>query len=355
MSSLRPHCILLALVALLATFANTLSIYERPGGSFSYANSLQARDGPFDPPLPACISPCGPGCVGPYANLEPPSLLKKRDFDLVSAGPEWQSLNPQYLVERNLYPVTAGNVDKWIANKVTDKNKGTVQLIFPDADGKWPSWLECVMALTRLTGDYSSTTVQKTFDGSKYELGTVGLTGCSVLTVVSRRGVFMGHFFESLAFSRPTQKQLEAEGQDPATYPKLNFVGEVTNLIDQSKGTTAGVGPSLDVSLFNQDGDNTKAYIMTPRAWNGQAGSPQYTNKINSIISQVQGLLPSIGDIPIYDYVRLNMEDPAEEAELYTNARGAAFFQYDPSNRGKQAWRLFYERGLANGDAEDSW
>ena len=135
MSSSRPYRVLLALVALLVTFTNALSIYERTSSPFSYGKSLQARDGPYDPPLPSCISPCGPGCVGPYANLEPPSLLRKRDFDLVSAGPEWQPLNPQYLVERNLYPVTAGNVDKWIANKVIDTNKGTVQLIFADAAG----------------------------------------------------------------------------------------------------------------------------------------------------------------------------------------------------------------------------
>ena len=203
------------------------------------------------------------------------------------------------------------------------------------------------------TGDYSSTTVQHTFDQvNKYELGTGGLTGCSVLTIVSRRAVFMGHFFESLAFSRPTRAQLIAEGQNPDTYPRLNFVGEVTNLIDQSLGTTAGVGPSLDVSLFNLPTDNTQAFIMTPRAWNGNAGAWQYTNKINSVIGQVQGLLPNIANIPVTDYVRLDMEDPAQEAELYSNARGAAFFQYDPNNRGSQGWRLFYERLLVG---EDSW
>lgn len=162
----------------------------------------------------------------------------------------------------------------------------------------------------------------------------------------------MGHFFESLAFSRPTRKQLIEDGQDPDSYPRLNFAGEVTYLIDQSKGTTTGVGPSLDPSLFNQPGDNTQAYIMTPRNWNGQEGVAQYTNRINQIIAQVRALVPSIANIPITDYVRLNMDDAAQRAELFTNARGSAFFQYDPKNRGKQAWRLFYERELVG---EDSW
>ena len=78
--------------------------------------------------------------MGPYANFQPVNPAKKRrdvlkrDFDLVSAGPEWHTLNAQYLVERNFYKVTAGNVDTWVANKV--KNKDTVQLIFEDAAGK---------------------------------------------------------------------------------------------------------------------------------------------------------------------------------------------------------------------------
>ena len=62
--------------------------------------------------------------------------IAKRDFDLIVAGEEHKSLNPQALAERNFFKVTAGNVDTWVANKV--KNKATVQLIFPDAAGLLP-------------------------------------------------------------------------------------------------------------------------------------------------------------------------------------------------------------------------
>lgn len=319
----------------------TYDDYDKRHSPLSYKRSLQPRVNPGDTPLPPCIPRCGPGCKGAYETASPPSVAKKRslaerDFDLVFAGP--QPLNDQSLVERNFYSVKAGNVDSFIKNKVQAST--TVQLVFPDAEG-----------------DDTSTTVQHTFDGTnKYELGTGGLTGCTVLAVISRRGVFMGHFFESLAFDPPTEEQLREEGMDPATYPPIDFAGQVTNLIDQSNGNVGGVGPALDVSLFNQDTDNTQAYIMTPRAWEGGEGDWQFEGSINAIIAQVKGLLPSIDDIPVTDYVRLNMEDEDEKAELFTNARGAAFFQYDPNNRKKQAWRLFFERNLAgNGIAEDSW
>ena len=151
MAPSRPYRTLVVLLTLLLALTNALSVYERSNSPISYRRSLQARqDEPVDPPLPDCIPPCGPGCVGPYSALVPvnparkrnlpaigsPWDIAKRDFDIIYAGEEYQSLNPQSLTERNFYKVTAGNVDTWVANKVT--NKATVQLIFPDAAGLSP-------------------------------------------------------------------------------------------------------------------------------------------------------------------------------------------------------------------------
>jgi hypothetical protein len=106
---------------------------------------LQARqdDEPVDPPLPACIPPCGPGCAGPYLSDTPAgelttkrhlstSDISKREFDLVFAGAEVHALNSQDLFERNFFRVTAGNIDTWMANKVKDSNSGTVQLVYEE-------------------------------------------------------------------------------------------------------------------------------------------------------------------------------------------------------------------------------
>lgn len=350
----------MTLLAALSSARSTQAL-ERSSDPFLYERDLT------DPPLPACVVPCGPGCAGPYSSDTPPNPARRRsvssvdsnadvdrrDFDAVFAGSEVQSPNPQFVAKRNFFKVTEGNVDSWVKNKVSSKTKTTVQLCFAP-EGKFCQPSSLGKADFRCAGDQTSTTVQQTFDQTnKYELGTGGLVGCTVLTVVSRRGVFMAHFFESLAFSRPTKKQLEDEGEDPAAYPKLDFTGQVTNLIDQSRGATKGLGPSLDVSLFNQDGDNTQAFIMTPRKWGGSAGQWQFTNRVGQIQAQVQALLTGIVTaVPVTDYVRLNMADPAQEAQLYTNARGSAFFQYDPDNRGSQGWRLFYEQVLVS---EDGW
>ncbi|KAK4539502.1 hypothetical protein LTR36_010900 [Oleoguttula mirabilis] len=334
---------LLILVPLLVAFASGRSIYER-----SSSPHLQVRDNTGDTPLPACIPRCGPKCIGPYSSYSPPSLaaserrslatLDIRDFGIVFAGDaERLSPNPQYVAKRNLYKVTPKNVDSFIKNKVSTETKSTRQLMWcPENDA-------------------TSTTVQTTFDDSnKVEIGTGGLTGCTVLTVVSRRGVFMAHFFESLAFDRPSDEELIDAGEDPATYPALDYNGQVRNLVDRTQGDTEGLGPALDVSIFNQDDDNTHAFIMTPRQWgDGVAGGIlQFTGSINTLRSQVMGLLPALSDVTIYDYVRLNMEDPAQEDELYTNARGSAFFQYDPKNYKQKGWRVFYERAL---QGEDGW
>ena len=169
----------------------------------------------------------------------------------------------------------------------------------------------------------------------------------------------MAHFFESLAFSKPTRAQLIADDQDPNTYPQLNFNGQVRNLIDRRRGATAGFGDPIDVSLFNGANDNTQAFLMSPRRWHSTTeGTYQFPAKVAAIQDQIQALLPNLPVLPVaefaYDYIRLDMEDPVQEAELYTNARGAAFFQFDPhaNRQGQHGWRLFYERKLI---AEDAW
>ena len=169
----------------------------------------------------------------------------------------------------------------------------------------------------------------------------------------------MAHFFESLAFSRPTRTQLIADGQDPDTYPQLNFNGQVSNLIDRTRGATVGFGDPIDVSLFNGADDNTQAFLMSPRRWQSTtAGAYQFPARVAAIQAQIQALLPNLPVVPltefVTDYIRLDMEDPAQRNELFTNARGAAFFQFDPhaTRQGQSGWRLFYERNLV---AEDAW
>jgi hypothetical protein len=165
----------------------------------------------------------------------------------------------------------------------------------------------------------------------------------------------MAHFFESLAFSRPTKAELKKLGENPDTYPQLNFNGQVRNLIDRSKGATVGFGDPIDVTLFNGADDNTQAFLMSPRRWQSTTpGTYQFPAKVLAIQTQIKALLPNIGNVPVTDYIRLNMDDEAQEAELFTNARGAAFFQFDPhaNRQGQKGWRLFYEENLV---AEDAW
>ena len=129
------HWGIVVLVAILASFSNGRSIYERSTNPFLYLRDIA------DPALPACVAPCGPGCPGPYLDNTPPNParrrsiesiggVQKRDFDVVVAG---SSPNPQWLAKRNFYKVTEGNVDSWIKNKVDPKTTTTTQLCFAPA------------------------------------------------------------------------------------------------------------------------------------------------------------------------------------------------------------------------------
>ena len=129
---------ILVSLALTIALSSAGPIYERSNDLYLYKRDLA------DPPIPECISPCGPGCLGPYLGDTPPNParrrsistigsrapIEKRDFDALVAGYEQQSPNPQFLAKRNFFKVTEGKVDSWIKNKVDPKTKTTQQLCF---------------------------------------------------------------------------------------------------------------------------------------------------------------------------------------------------------------------------------
>lgn len=160
----------------------------------------------------------------------------------------------------------------------------------------------------------------------------------------------MSHHWQTLAFSPPVPK--------PDGYPAVNFNQEVRNLIT-GQGTIRAQGPTLAsvAQYFTEADDNPRAFIMTPRRWNANsAGNPQYPKKVPIMQSAISQVIPGISNVDVYDYVPLNDGNPAEAAELGSNARGSALFQYDPSwdGQGHKGTRLFFERTIRDG-SEESW
>ncbi|GLB10433.1 hypothetical protein AtubIFM57258_006841 [Aspergillus tubingensis] len=173
--------------------------------------------------------------------------------------------------------------------------------------------------------------VQKTFRNSAFQIGTTGLVGCTVVTVVSRRAVYMGHFWE------------DPNWEDPEL-----FVTTILNFISNTDPRD-GSGPALNPALFNQPNDDTRIYIMHPRADDKEDDytAPYYPEELERLKTLLnQQLLPGI-PTATWIYIPVNWEDDEPDPLADQPWRRHAIFQYDPhahsTGRRKKGWRLFYE------------
>ncbi|KAB8068679.1 hypothetical protein BDV29DRAFT_195486 [Aspergillus leporis] len=133
-----------------------------------------------------------------------------------------------------------------------------------------------------------------------FQIGTAGLVGCAVVTVVSKRGVYMTGVLNNIAGRQPRQ----------------------------------GMGPTLSPELFNAPDDDTRVYIIHPRQEEGGYTSPEYTWKLQDLKSLLhQDLLPGAPAATLF------------RIPLPTCHTDDAPYPYDPNTHGagSKGWRFLYE------------
>ncbi|KAI2619290.1 hypothetical protein GGR54DRAFT_138240 [Hypoxylon sp. NC1633] len=166
-------------------------------------------------------------------------------------------------------------------------------------------------------------------------IGTAGLEGCTVLTVVSPTAVYMAHFFESLAFA-----------PDDGIDPNVAFQQNCLNLITGQGQTEDARGDHLDPSLFTGNNGPAAAFIMTPREDQPAAGSNSqlHAARIGQISQTLTNLIPGVG-VTYYNYIAISIEGQTEQYQ------GKALFEYDPNADGNNNadFRLWYEQNSETG------
>ncbi|KAK5449361.1 hypothetical protein LTS15_008904 [Exophiala xenobiotica] len=166
-------------------------------------------------------------------------------------------------------------------------------------------------------------------------MGSTVLEGCSVLAILSSRGVYMCHIWEDINYSNSNNHR---------------FVGfqDFLDLVQNGRQSTNILGPGLDTSLFNQPGDNTQTWIMTPRRYrtpddpDSQDYLAQY-RQLYSLISRT--LLPGVG---MNNY---NYQVPEQDQAYELDYQGVAFLEYDSDadGNGNADWRFWTEAVSATG------
>ncbi|RYP31404.1 hypothetical protein DL767_005804 [Monosporascus sp. MG133] len=112
---------------------------------------------------------------------------------------------------------------------------------------------------------------QVEFGNRAFQIMAGGLHGCTVLALVSRRAVWMVHYWESYSHGLPNRDV-------PAT--EQSFIDRVLSHMRNEpvsrpapstyKPYIEPTGPGINPDLFNRDDDETRLYILTPLADNSQ-------------------------------------------------------------------------------------
>ncbi|KAM0324574.1 hypothetical protein ACHAQA_007959 [Verticillium albo-atrum] len=194
---------------------------------------------------------------------------------------------------------------------------------------------------------------QKRLDPAEgpFQLASPGIHGCTVMAIISRRAVYMVHYWEIYALNGDDDLTAGSEA-----FSKFQANVEYSILGDQRKDPITE-GPGVDWSLFNQPRDNTRILFMTPyedgfrmtsSTYKTQMKDLKYTKKIQYIINLLNrpNRIPGAA-VVVQGYQRLNwswdrqLEKPTgEDADIVDKTeRGIACFQYD----GDKQYRLFFE------------
>ncbi|RYP14250.1 hypothetical protein DL765_006501 [Monosporascus sp. GIB2] len=191
------------------------------------------------------------------------------------------------------------------------------------------------------------------------------MAGCTALVLVSRKGAFMGHYWENIGFNLD-----EEEHGDLYPDQETAFRRSILDLLHQGSRDHQ----SLDV-LARQNSladDHLQAFLMIPDTGNAAEGlgppDPyrEYWNRMKAEINRIFPILAEPNRWFEYQYRPVQNEDKLYELDdnqeeiadadhiiedpLETEARGRALVKYDNNHHGKNKVMLWMEHGVIYND-----
>ena len=189
-------------------------------------------------------------------------------------------------------------------------------------------------------GSDMNTASLKTYGRTKVSLATSGLCGCTSLWVISRKGVYATHYWESISFSPDKQWYIEGEKTSAAVFRRTVLGPLQTGEMSGTRLAQAKLDP---VEIAD---DFIKAYIVRPDRSCGRASRVDgYRKQWDQIKSTVGEVIPALDPETHPDrwkeiiYQRLDRDN---NDILYT-AAGHILFKFDPDDFGKKRAVLWVE------------
>lgn len=353
---------------LLLPFVRGYSVHRATDSVVSpYKTSwLQLRQD--QPPNAVCVAPCTSESCGGADFCSPNPDLEARSLSLPDWGQEssWalsfrsfrNTSHQDGDLDKRLFTYKAGSTNQDDYTGDTEPTEPeAVKYLFAVSDGEEINNFGNQLRLVSATGDERAVSKQREFKNLPFQIVSQGVYGCTVVVLVSNRGVWASHLWEIYS-SGTAQDELGADNaNDPAFDDRvLKFMrGQAVSSPapgDPEHPYITPSGPGIKADFFNKvESDQTTLYIITAMREGSATYAPENINqpthygKDGDVVKTVTAILGHKPRVVIVPYWRANPYDPDEAPLFETTTRGRMLFQYDPNSDGnnKKAWRMFIE------------
>ncbi|KAJ4364157.1 hypothetical protein N0V83_009612 [Neocucurbitaria cava] len=167
-------------------------------------------------------------------------------------------------------------------------------------------------------------------------LGAMELTGCTMLAIISRKGVYMSHWWESISFA-PDLEDYGPVPDDPVEIKELKDNIFTNTLL---KGIHNGIkkkGDSIQASVrlgaTDLNDEHIQAYLIRPS--NDYTEGSGYREEWDKIKQAVVRYLPRLGESNRWREITYDPvpDDDNRVEVLEHTVRGRVLFKYDPNHR----------------------
>lgn len=227
---------------------------------------------------------------------------------------------------------------------------------FPDNDGDKDTFMlsQVSAAISVIVepaeGDlFYNTAFYRSLGDDPINLAVKGLTGCSVLVVVSAKAVYFTHFFEERSF--PT----ELGEEDPDQPVPTDFDGEVKDLLNNGRndpfidGNPGQIQESLQSHKDDFKGQEGLAAFLIVGSFEADPDADPPTEKEELYPTSSADIAEQVNDLigispTILQYGISTTQSGLEpDPKLTTTAKGKVLYQYDPQQGNGHGFRVIKE------------
>ncbi|KAK8016934.1 hypothetical protein PG993_015123 [Apiospora rasikravindrae] len=224
-----------------------------------------------------------------------------------------------------------------------------------DADIDVESWvleetniLENTFRFTDVTGSYDANSAEfKPLGDEPFSYNIVGLTGCTAMVLLSKRGIYIAHYFENIAFNK--------DRNSPYKSQQTAFLHTVQQGLRRGR---LNEQVSLASNAIAIDDDSLHGFLIIPKTGPGNDNTQivedpyrEWWEKIKTTVGSILPRLNDPGRWHEYKYAPQQEEQIVRDEQgeaiyepIWATSSGRVLFKYDPDHNGRKKTLLYFEK-----------